>query len=156
MVAKLIRFDGCPVVARFLKSREINGNSSKRIIRTEKFICYPSPAFTPICILDDPTRPVCRPSGVCPLLRSLSGVKRTWVVAPHMSAFDRFCCRSQQRQLRDGWRELKELPAIRSLARMVFLHCHRTLHSLCKARLCDRRWSDDQLCEPAEVLRDCR
>src|SRR5512139_3542667 len=49
----------------------------------------------------------------------------------------------------------KELPAIRSLARMVWLHCHRTLHSLCKARLCDRRWSDDQLCETAEVLRDC-
>src|SRR5512139_164566 len=82
--------------------------------------------------------------------------KRTCAVQWVMSAVGRFCCRSQQRQLRDGWRELKELPAIRSLARMVFLHCHRTLHSLCKARLCDRRWSDDQLCEPAEVLRDCR
>ena len=39
---------------------------------------------------------------------------------------------------------------------MVRLHCHRTLRSLCKAHLCDRRWSDDELCEPAEVLRDCR
>src|SRR6266702_5198785 len=39
---------------------------------------------------------------------------------------------------------------------MVWLHCHRTLHSLCKAYLGDRRWSDDELCEPADVLRDGR
>src|SRR5262245_33351716 len=38
----------------------------------------------------------------------------------------------------------------------MVLRCHRTLRSLCKAHLCDRRWSDDELCEPAEVLRDCR
>ena len=29
-------------------------------------------------------------------------------------------------------------------------------HPLCKARFCYRRWSYDKLCEPAEVLRDCR
>ena len=32
--------------------------------------------------------PVCRPSGVCPLLRSLLGVKRTCRFALHMSAYD--------------------------------------------------------------------
>src|SRR5678815_3918361 len=42
------------------------------------------------------------------------------------------------------------------LARDGPAHGHRTLHSLCKAHLCHRRWSDDELCEPAEVLRDCR
>jgi hypothetical protein len=36
LVAKLIRFYRCPVVARFLKSRENNGNSSKRIILDRK------------------------------------------------------------------------------------------------------------------------
>ena len=39
---------------------------------------------------------------------------------------------------------------------MSWLRCRRTLHFLCKARLCDRRWSDEEPCEPAEVLRDCR
>src|SRR6266567_17137 len=40
---------------------------------------------------------------------------------------------------------------------IVWHHCRRrTLHSLCKARLGDWRWSDDELCEPTEVLRDCR
>src|SRR5262244_4640358 len=38
----------------------------------------------------------------------------------------------------------------------MVLRCHRTLRSLCKAHLSDRRWSDDELCEPAEVLRDRR
>ena len=33
LVAKLIRFDRCPVVAGLLKSREINGNFSKRIFQ---------------------------------------------------------------------------------------------------------------------------
>jgi hypothetical protein len=35
-VAKLIHFDRCQVVSRFLKLREINGNSSKRIILNRK------------------------------------------------------------------------------------------------------------------------
>ena len=39
---------------------------------------------------------------------------------------------------------------------MVWLRCHRTLRFLRKADLCDRRWADDEPCEPAEVLRDCR
>ena len=39
---------------------------------------------------------------------------------------------------------------------MVWLRYHRTLRFLGKADLCDRRWADDELCEPAEVLRDCR
>src|SRR4029450_7151601 len=39
---------------------------------------------------------------------------------------------------------------------MVRLLCHRTLRSLCKAHLCDRRWSDEKLCQSAEVLRDGR
>ena len=34
--------------------------------------------------------------------------------------------------------------------------CCRTPHSLCEARFCDRRWPYDKLCEPTEVLRDCR
>jgi hypothetical protein len=38
---------------------------------------------------------------------------------------------------------------------MVWLRCHRTLRFLGKADLCDRRWADDEPCEPAEVLRDC-
>jgi hypothetical protein len=38
LVAKLIRFDRCPVVAGLLKSREINGNFSKRIFLFKKFI----------------------------------------------------------------------------------------------------------------------
>ena len=36
LVANLIHFDRCAVVARFLKSREINGNSSKRIFLDRK------------------------------------------------------------------------------------------------------------------------
>jgi hypothetical protein len=39
---------------------------------------------------------------------------------------------------------------------MVWLRCHRTLRFLRKADLCDRRWAEDEPCEPAEVLRDCR
>src|SRR6266566_2929373 len=39
---------------------------------------------------------------------------------------------------------------------MVWLRCHRTLRFLRKADLCDRRWADDEPCEPAKVLRDCR
>jgi hypothetical protein len=39
---------------------------------------------------------------------------------------------------------------------MAWHHCRRTLDSLCKAGLCNWRWSDDELCESAEVLRDCR
>src|SRR5271165_3147763 len=38
---------------------------------------------------------------------------------------------------------------------MAWHHSRRTPHSLCKARLCDRRRSDDELSEPAEVLRNC-
>ena len=29
------------------------------------------------------------------------------------------------------------------------------MHSLCKVRLSDRRWSDKELCQSAEILRDC-
>ena len=39
---------------------------------------------------------------------------------------------------------------------MVWLRYHRTLRLLRKADLCDRRWAEDEPCEPAEVLRDCR
>jgi hypothetical protein len=38
---------------------------------------------------------------------------------------------------------------------MVSHHC-RTLNSLCKARLGERRCSGDKLCQPAEILRDRR
>ena len=42
-VAKLIHFDRCQVVARFLKSRENNGNSSKRIILDRKIHSWSDP-----------------------------------------------------------------------------------------------------------------
>jgi hypothetical protein len=61
-------------------------------------------------------------------------------------------------RLLGGWRELLELTACHALPRKGWFLTtgRRTLHSFCKARLVDRRWSDDELCEPSEVLRDCR
>jgi hypothetical protein len=57
LVAKLIRFDRCPVIARFIKSRETNGNVSKRIILDRKNHCHnrfgPWPSFC-ICCQSDP------------------------------------------------------------------------------------------------------
>src|SRR6266702_3122744 len=58
---------------------------------------------------------------------------------------------------RSGWRELVELAACHPCPDkgMIWHHCHRTLHSLCKAHFSDRRWSDDEPCEPTKVLREC-
>ena len=56
-----------------------------------------------------------------------------------------------------GWREFLELGAYHPLAGMGLSTPPRPIsHPLCKARFCYRRWSYDKLCEPAEVLRDCR
>src|SRR5512139_959384 len=87
LIAKLIHSGRCWVGANFQKMREVNGNSSKRIILYRKIHLLSESCFHPD-LHHDPTRPECRPSGVCPLLRSLLGVKRTCLFALHMSAYD--------------------------------------------------------------------
>src|SRR4029453_3451894 len=74
-----------------------------------------------------------------------------------MSAIGRFCCRSRRRQVRGAWRERIQVVACHPLPSEAWSGSTATNSALlCKAHLCDRRWSDDEFCEPAEVLRDCR
>jgi hypothetical protein len=57
-----------------------------------------------------------------------------------------------------GWRELLELAASYSLPNrgMSDTTAAELCTPLCKARRAHRRWSDEELCQSAEVLRDCR
>jgi hypothetical protein len=55
---------------------------------------------------------------------------------------------SKQNAIERHWRAKK------NLSRSPPLPSNSAL--LRKADLCDRRWADDEPCEPAEVLRDCR
>jgi hypothetical protein len=73
-----------------------------------------------------------------------------------MSPVGRFCCRSRRRRERGGWCGVRRLPSDYLAWDGRGPKGCRPPQPLCKARFCDRRWSDDKLCEPSEVLRDCR